>query len=316
VLTVPNQPNWNAVDTGDVDNDGDIDILIGASVGNLTGAQNRLWINQRNNLVGPCSPVAGLGPTFSFVDGTACRLPAILDNTEDVEFADVDADGDLDAFVANFYCLLQLAPTPVVSAVGWQDYLLLNNGAGVFTPSPAAIGFPTQSLTGFNSFDNSIDCEFGDVDNDGDLDLVVGNWQVAAALPTPFPGISYEPNRLYLNNGAGVFTQVAAAFASFAMPTNDLEFLDYDRDGDLDLLEVNGNFTTLAPPGSPGVRNVLLQNGGGGTFTVDLANTVTLSGGGFVNALGAEVADMGPNRHAVDIVIATQNIGVITVLLP
>lgn len=305
-LTVFSQPSWNAVDTGDVDADGDIDFLVGAGgSAPLAGAQNQLFVNQFN-----------LTGTALFLNGTALQLPTILDNTEDVEFADVDADGDLDAFVANFYCLSNGA----LSQVGWQDYLLLNSGTGVFTPSLGLAGFPLQSLPpgvpGAVTCDNSIDCEFGDVDNDGDLDLVVGNWQIAAALPAPFPGISYEPNRLYLNNGFGAFTLATANLLSFAMPTNEVEFLDYDRDGDLDLLEVNGNFTSFPPAGSPPVRNVLLQNNGAGVFTVDVANTLTISGLGGVNAIGAEVGDMAANRHNVDIVIANVFGGITTFLLP
>lgn len=303
-LTAPGvQPNFNAVDTGDVDNDGDIDILVGASSGVLTGAQNRLWLNLHLQ-----------GTPFAFLDATGSTfgfLPANLDNTEDVELADIDGDGDLDAFIANFYCLQGTQP----SQAGWQDVLLLNNGGGLFT-SVVGTQFPNQVIPtgggqpGVVTCDNSIDCEFGDVDNDGDLDLVVGNWQVAAASTAPFPGISYEPNRLYLNN-AGVFALSVGALQSSATPTNDLEFLDYDRDGNLDLIEINGNFQTAAPAGAPGVRNQLLRNSGSGTFVVDTTIGAAIRTG-LSNSIGVEVADLWPNRHAVDIVVATVNGGVIT----
>lgn len=91
---------------------------------------------------------------------------------------------------------------------------------------------------------------FGDVDGDGDLDLVVGNWG--------------QQNRLYLNSGAGTFTDVTAS----RMPvdgdnTTSLVLGDVDGDGDLDL--VIGNFQQ---------QNRLYRNDGTGTFTA--ATTVPL----------------------------------------
>jgi hypothetical protein len=64
----------------------------------------------------------------------------------------------------------------------------------------------------------------GDVDGDGDLDLIVGN---------------FGQSRLYLNNGTGTFTDATAS----RMPvdaTGSLALGDVDRDGDLDLVLGNG----------------------------------------------------------------------------
>ncbi len=65
----------------------------------------------------------------------------------------------------------------------------------------------------------------GDVDGDGDLDLVTGN--------------SNAPNRIYINNGAGNFTggQALGANNTFSVTLGDV-----DGDGDLDLLAGNGSF--------------------------------------------------------------------------
>ncbi len=81
---------------------------------------------------------------------------------------------------------------------------------------------------------------WGDCDNDGDLDLAVGN-----AL--------YEQNYLYINNGDGTFTQ-SAQFGTGK--TYSVAWGDCDNDGDLDLAV--GNYAQ---------QNYLYVNNGDGTFT-------------------------------------------------
>jgi hypothetical protein len=66
----------------------------------------------------------------------------------------------------------------------------------------------------------------GDVDGDGDLDLVVGNIGV-------FGG---DQSRLYLNNGTGTFTDATASRMPGGSSANSLTLGDVDGDRDLDLL--------------------------------------------------------------------------------
>ncbi|HKB16489.1 MAG TPA: VCBS repeat-containing protein, partial [Planctomycetota bacterium] len=77
-------PSTKAAALGDVDGDGDPDLLIGDS-GSSGGGQNRLYLND------------GSG---TFTDATS-QLPAILDVTRAVALADLDGDGDLDALIGN-----------------------------------------------------------------------------------------------------------------------------------------------------------------------------------------------------------------------
>ncbi|MEZ6116098.1 MAG: VCBS repeat-containing protein [Pirellulaceae bacterium] len=78
----------------------------------------------------------------------------------------------------------------------------------------------------------STGASFVDIDNDGDLDLYVCGYD--------------ETNKLYLNNGAGTFTNVAGAFGlDFHGASVMMSFADYDRDGDLDAYLV----TAGLPPG-------------------------------------------------------------------
>ena len=73
-------------------------------------------------------------------------------NAEGVAFGDVDNDGDLDLYVGN---------------ANQPNVLLLNDGHGIFTDASAASNVDHSG--------NSHGVAFGDVDNDGGLDLYVGN---------------------------------------------------------------------------------------------------------------------------------------------
>ena len=72
------------VDFGDIDLDGDWDAVI-ADGGDDGNDQNQLYLNR-----------GGLqaGTIGVFTNGTASRLPAQLDDSRDIEFADIDGDGD------------------------------------------------------------------------------------------------------------------------------------------------------------------------------------------------------------------------------
>ena len=89
----------------------------------------------------------------------------------------------------------------------------LNNGTGTFTDSGQALG---SSLT------RSI--VLGDVDGDGDRDVVAGN-------------DSSQPNRVWLNDGTGTFTDSGQALGSSS--TWSVALADVDGDGDGDIVAGN-----------------------------------------------------------------------------
>ncbi|MCC7012714.1 MAG: VCBS repeat-containing protein [Planctomycetes bacterium] len=175
------------VDFGDVDGDGDLDAVL-ADGGDAGGEQNRIWINRG------FEPGGTLGV---FVDRTATQFPTLLDQSRDIEFVDLDNDGDLDIYVSN------------TSAISPQsNRWWINSGGGFYVDQTAAhwsgIGGPGSSVApgqvlGSGGFiDFSCDCDFGDLDNDGDLDL----------LHTSYGGIfgGQVPTRLFLNT-AGSFSE-------------------------------------------------------------------------------------------------------------
>ncbi|MCI0589054.1 MAG: VCBS repeat-containing protein [Planctomycetes bacterium] len=210
-----------AVALGDLDGDGDLDAFVGTggSCGptGCVGAQSRLCLN-----VG----------TGVFEDVTAANLPALIENTTAVALGDVDGDGDLDAFVGNYYP---------------QDRVLLNDGAGAFT-DVTATSVPAPSF-------DTLSVALGDVDGDGDLDAFVGK----RAGPTG------SPNRLFLNGGTGVFTDVSAtSLPPLSDATRAVALGDVDGDGDLDAFVGTGG---PCVPFCPAAQDRLYRNGGTGVFT-------------------------------------------------
>ncbi len=93
-----------------------------------------------------------------------------------------------------------------------------------------------------------------DIDADGDLDIYVSEY-------------NFTPNRLFINNGNGTFTDKAKEFGlDFVGNSIQANFLDYDNDGDLDMfLVVHGiSFDSYKTDGVP---SKLYRNNGNNTFT-------------------------------------------------
>ncbi len=206
----------NAVAAADVDGDGDQDLLIGNAgspsqpgANQLTGGQNVLLLNKGDG---------------TFIDGTG-RLPTLKDRTQDIEFGDIDADGDLDVVIANEDA----------------NRLLLNDGQGRFTDATA------QSI-GIKAAEETREADFGDVDGDGDLDLYFANVAWTGLRPQ---------DRLLLHKGDGTFEEAIDWLPTMTMFSLDVDFADLDGDGDLDAA-----IASIVPGGGPPIT--LLENNGSG----------------------------------------------------
>ncbi len=182
------------VDFADVDLDGDFDAIFAAG-GDSTRDQNRIWIN----MGGLQGGVVGV-----FQDMTAARMPAINDQSRDIEFVDFDGDGDQDIYVSN---TSQIAPD---TNRWWVNQGGAQGGAAGFYVDQTQARWTNLAGTGSSLapslvlpnggfVDWSCDCDFGDLDNDGDLDLVHSSYG------DQFNGLT--PTRLYLNDGAGFFRE-------------------------------------------------------------------------------------------------------------
>ncbi|MFT5288730.1 MAG: hypothetical protein ACI8QS_003151 [Planctomycetota bacterium] len=179
------------VDFGDVDLDGDWDIVM-ADGGDLGNDQNRIWINQGGTQGGSIG---------FFADETAMRFPVIADDSRDIEFVDFDDDGDLDLYISNTAQVSNQGNRWWVNMGGEQggdigEYVdeTTSRWAGL---GAAGSSIPSNLLIGGTFIDWSCDCDFGDLDNDGDMDLVHSSYGGA------FGG--GVPTRLFLNDGDGVF---------------------------------------------------------------------------------------------------------------
>ena len=152
---------------------------------------------------------------------------------------DYDDDGDVDIFVAN-----DLTP----------NFLYRNNGNGTFTDVGLVTGV-SYSRDGY--LESSMGPDFGDYDNDGDLDLLAPN----------FKG---EMCSVYENEGNGFFSEESARtdIGSVTLPYVgwSLGFLDYNNDGRLDVFITTGHTLDNAELFDPSTtyrqQNLLFRNEG------------------------------------------------------
>ncbi len=166
-----------------------------------------------------------------------------------VTWVDFDNDGDMD-FFAN-------------SDEG-QCWLYRNDGGGTFTNIIGSSGIAPEPKTYWGN-------SWGDIDNDGDLDLFL------IVRDNDF----VDHNLLYRNEGQGVFTDITASagLSLDAQFTQSAAFLDYDRDGHQDLFLANDKDE---------LPNVLYRNRGDGTFMdVSIASGMDL----FMDGMSATVGD-------------------------
>ncbi len=198
---------------------------------------------------------------------------------------DYDGDGWIDIFLVNGSTLEGFPPGQEPT-----NHLYRNRGNGTFEDVTSAARLAQGGW-------GQAACA-GDYDNDGHDDLFVTYW---------------GQNHLYRNNGNGTFEDVTSrAGLSHAKSrwSTGCAFVDYDRDGRLDLFAANyialdlsatptpesglcrykGLPVACGPPGLPGGKNLLYRNRGDGTFVdVSEPSGITRSAGTY--GLGVATLD-------------------------
>lgn len=203
------------INFGDIDNDGNLDIfachddgpglvLIGDGLGGFTQSSANIDTN----------------------------LPNGSDNSGNYGsvFTDFDNDGDVDLYVAK--CRQGVSDPNDFRRI---NILFVNDGNGNYTEAAA--------VAGIASGEQSWSADFADVDNDGDMDLYLGQHS--------------SDSQLFTNNGDGTFTETSAASGIAGGSVNYVIqsiFEDFDNDGWIDLLVTGGNDYTF------------FMNNGDGTF--------------------------------------------------
>jgi hypothetical protein len=182
----------------DFDSDDDLDIM--RSLFSCDG-QLRFYRNGGDGTFTDCTEAAGLLGITSGIN---------------IFQADYDNDGDLDVYVLRGAWLYDGGRHP--------NSLLKNLGNGKFVDVTFAAGLGEVHYP-------SSTCGWADIDNDGDLDLYVGN--------ESSPKIK-APNQLFRNDGDGTFYDIAErAGVQNLGYTKGIAFGDYDEDGKIDLYVSN-----------------------------------------------------------------------------
>ena len=148
------------VDFADYDNDGKLDL----TVSNFQNETNTLYHNEGDNF---------------FLDAT---IPAgVAEHTHrylgwGIGFLDYDNDGHKDIFVANGHTMDNIAAVDRSTTTPQQNRLFRNLGDGTFADVTAQLG------AGLALRKTSRAAAFGDYDNDGDIDILVTNWNQTVDL--------------------------------------------------------------------------------------------------------------------------------------
>ena len=190
----------------DADGDGDLDLYQAND-----SVENRFWLNAGD----------GTFSDWTLASGTGVDAQGRTEAGMGLATGDVDGDLDLDLVKTNFD--------------DESDTLYRNDGGALFTDVTVAAGLeaPTRLPVGFGVV-------LDDLDNDGDLDLVVANGHIIDNIELYHDAKTWKQLcQTYANDGTGRFTEVTAqtgALGAERLVGRGLYAGDLDDDGDLDLL--------------------------------------------------------------------------------
>jgi len=185
----------NRLTSADLDGDGYPDLVIHA-----IGTNNREVIGEGKRLVYVLMNEPGPNGGRIFVDRTVESGYAAAEGTTTelhsaqlAVFADVDNDGDLDAY-SGVYTAYDKVQNPPTAADLDRSRILLNDGTGHFSPAPSSAVSPKNARP-------TTGATFADVDRNGVVDLFVGYFYTSTT----------SPQQLLLGQGDGTFVDASTA---------------------------------------------------------------------------------------------------------
>ena len=235
----------SSVAWGDYDNDGDLDLLLTGSNENMSVSK----IYKNNTAVVNTAPTA---PTNLSVSINENSVTFSWDKSTDTQTSQngltynlqigtssrgVQTKTAMSNTTNGYRRLVQLGNVyyrnsititlPEIDTYYWSVQAIDNNFAGsAFSTENSFTNSPFEQITSFSTGITNSSCDWGDYDNDGDLDLIIigqdVNWS------------SNLLTKVYKNSGNGSFTH-QSDISLPAVCSGSVKWGDFDRDGDLDL---------------------------------------------------------------------------------
>jgi flagellin len=262
------------IDIGDLNGDGVLDVVAVGTVTRQTGSYpTYYYYNDSKTSVLLGNGSGGFGAANILTDATDTydqNSPYADNSTVGVTLGDINGDGNLD----------------ILSGVTDGNVKIrLGNGSGTsFTTSTLSTGFSVSEL------------QLGDLDSDGDLDLVTAN-EVRDVY-----GVSSAPKVMtFLGNGQGTLT-LSGTFDTSGLVgvESDIELADFNGDGNLDVIS--------SETGSAVIR--LGQGNGNLSSATSISNTSHEFAIGDFNRDGAIDIATGSSSSAIHILHANVTSGI------
>jgi Domain of unknown function (DUF4347)/FG-GAP-like repeat/Bacterial Ig domain len=191
-LNNSNDDYYGGIELGDMDGDGDLDIVMSS---NQWNQEPRIYLNDGDG---------------NFDNGTDIAASGSR-SISDIALGDVNGDGFIDIVVG-------------VNGSTRSDRIHLNDGNGNYTDANT-ITLPSSGAG------NVEYVALGDVDADGDLDIVMASDGSGTASVTTW----------YRNDGGTTFSAIRVGSGDAGDDAESVRLADLDRDGDLDILLANRN---------------------------------------------------------------------------